>query len=179
MNDGLQLLRVCSRSEAADSGRATNVVIPRPGHAVNFFHTSGCRAEESTVGIAGRQTRQPALNSRARLGRTGSVPGRGGGPPAAADSRFLSRVDHPRPRLDQSQPAREYLRRRRGTALAARRGRRGEASLRALRLAFRGPLCAGSARRPTPCRTGWLLRRLGAREDRRAARSILPQRKLQ
>jgi hypothetical protein len=31
--------------------RSTRAVIPRPGHAVAGFHTSGCRAEESTVGL--------------------------------------------------------------------------------------------------------------------------------
>jgi hypothetical protein len=38
-------------SDAAHPGRSTSAVIPRPGHAVACFHTRGCRAEESPVGL--------------------------------------------------------------------------------------------------------------------------------
>jgi hypothetical protein len=81
--------RVRSRIRRCAS-RSTSAVTPRPGHAVACFYTRGCRAEESPVGFAGGQTRQPVPASRLRHGRTGPVPERCGGAPAA-DSRVLSR----------------------------------------------------------------------------------------
>jgi hypothetical protein len=48
-------------SDAAHPGRSTSAVIPRPGHAVACFHTRGCRAEESTVGLLEGRRGSPCL----------------------------------------------------------------------------------------------------------------------
>ena len=56
------ILRVwCQESDAAHPGRSTSAVIPRPGHAVACFHTRGCRAEESTVGLLEGRRGSPCL----------------------------------------------------------------------------------------------------------------------
>jgi hypothetical protein len=41
--------------------RSTSAVIPRPGHAVACFHTRGCRAEESTLGLLEGRRGSPCL----------------------------------------------------------------------------------------------------------------------
>jgi hypothetical protein len=48
-------------SDAAHPGRSSSAVIPRPGHAVTCFHTRGCRAEESTVGLLEGRRGSPCL----------------------------------------------------------------------------------------------------------------------